>query len=81
MYYTSMETNSRYTLTVGRTAPTAKLALGASIEIGSGRFDSNEKPVTPGKYVVSAHINKLSTKLDDGSRVNIHQIEISQELD
>ena len=75
-----MENNSKYILTVGRNAPSAKLALGASVVVAPGRFDANEKPVTPGQYIVSAHINKLSTTLDDGSRVNIYQIEISQEL-
>lgn len=75
-----MENNSKYLLNVGRTAPSAKLALGASFEVAPGRYDANEMPVTPGKYVISAHVTKLSTKLDDGSRVNIHQIEISQEL-
>jgi hypothetical protein len=76
-----MENNGKYILNVGRTAPSAKVALGASFEVAPGRYDANERPINAGKYLVSAHINKLSTKLDDGSRVNIYQIEISQELD
>jgi hypothetical protein len=31
-------------LTVGRNAPSAKLALGASLEVAPGRFDANEMP-------------------------------------
>jgi len=69
---------NKYILTVGRNAPAAKLALGALVAVAPGRFDADEKPIAPGKYIVSAHINKLSTTLDDGTRVNIYQIEISQ---